>query len=65
MGVWWWQWVCTTRNPKLIAPPQLSRIDNMIQGRIRGFMRGLGRRSALDIIDIDPQAYPPQTAKQT
>nr|XP_018686484.1 PREDICTED: uncharacterized protein LOC103994246 [Musa acuminata subsp. malaccensis]XP_018686485.1 PREDICTED: uncharacterized protein LOC103994246 [Musa acuminata subsp. malaccensis]XP_018686486.1 PREDICTED: uncharacterized protein LOC103994246 [Musa acuminata subsp. malaccensis]XP_018686487.1 PREDICTED: uncharacterized protein LOC103994246 [Musa acuminata subsp. malaccensis] len=47
------------------APPQLSRIGSMRQSGIRGFMRGLGRRSALDIIDIDPQAYPSQITKQT
>ncbi|CAL9776201.1 unnamed protein product, partial [Musa acuminata subsp. burmannicoides] len=47
------------------APPQLSRIGSMRQSGIRGFMRGLGRRSALDIIDIDPQASPSQITKQT
>ncbi|CAL9108672.1 unnamed protein product [Musa textilis] len=47
------------------VPPQLSRIGSMRQGEIRGFMRKLGKRSALEIIDIDPLAYLSQTAKQT
>uniref|UniRef100_A0A804K7A4 DUF659 domain-containing protein n=1 Tax=Musa acuminata subsp. malaccensis TaxID=214687 RepID=A0A804K7A4_MUSAM len=47
------------------APSQLGRTSSMRYGGLRGFMRGLGRRSAPDIVDIDPQAYPPQTAKQT
>ena len=28
-------------------------------------MRGLGRRSTPNIVDIDPQTYPPQTVKQS
>ncbi|RWV89361.1 hypothetical protein GW17_00048491 [Ensete ventricosum] len=31
---------------------------------IQGFMRGLSKRLALDIVEIDPQAYPLQTTKQ-
>ncbi|RZR97862.1 hypothetical protein BHM03_00027106 [Ensete ventricosum] len=47
------------------TPSRLGRTSSMRHGGLRGFMRGLGRRSAPDIVDIDPQAYPPQTAKQT
>lgn len=37
------------------TPPRLSRTDSMRQGGICDFMRGLGRRSAPYIIDIDPK----------
>lgn len=46
------------------APPHLSKISSMTQNGIQGFMRGLSKGLALDIVEIDPQVYPLQTVKQ-
>lgn len=51
---------------QLVAtPPWLSKIDSIRQDGIQGFVRGLGWRSTLEVVDIDPQAYAPHSAKQT
>ncbi|RWV82599.1 hypothetical protein GW17_00055887 [Ensete ventricosum] len=57
------QRLASMRQP--IAPSQLGRTSSMRYGELRGFMRGLGKRSAPYIVDIDSHAYPPQTTKQT
>lgn len=50
---------------QLTAPHKLGRTSSMRHDELRDFMRDFGRRSAPDIVHINPQAYPPQIAKQT